>query len=115
LKNGTKIDKKNYKDKFFESIMEGFRYGRGGEDAYRDWNTDYYSPVHPEKGRYSMTGDEEDRAVVMSYIMSGIVRHKLIELCKEDEILRRKVMLIAELVNDFSEKKFVDITPYMRE
>lgn len=98
--------------------IEGFRYGSGGEEAYRDWNTDYYSPVHPEKGfinRYSMTGDEEDRAVVMSYIMSGIVRQKLVELCKEDEILRRKVMLIAELVNEFAGKKFIDITPYMRE
>ena len=93
-----------------------FRYGAGGEIAYTDFYTDYYAASHPHKGfinLYSMTGDEEDRAEIIAYMMSTIERPVLIGYCREDSILLKKVKLAATLVNKFAGSDFIDVTPFL--
>jgi len=96
--------------------IPGFRYGYGGEEAYTDTYRDYYSATHPEKGflnLYSMTGDEEDRAEIMAYIMSGIERETLIRYCRVDDILRKKVKCITDLVHGFAGTRFIKTDPFL--
>jgi|GEM_PF-2682758 hypothetical protein len=86
---------------------DGFCYGNGGADAYADYlanGTDFYSPVNPHQGfinRYSLTGDEEDRAELMAFIMTDYERPVVTELLQKDHILREKSRLLARLFNDF--------------
>ena len=85
-----------------------FRYGQGGAATYEGENTqiDWYSFIHPKKGflnRYSTTGEEEDRCEVFSLIMSDKERHFLINFCKKDRLLRKKVKLILSILRDISE------------
>ncbi|HLT81602.1 MAG TPA: hypothetical protein VKZ86_11255 [Cyclobacteriaceae bacterium] len=86
---------------------DGFCYGSGGADAYADYlanGTDFYSPVNPHRGfinRYSLTGDEEDRAELMAFIMSDHDRPVITELLEKDDVLREKSRLLARLFADF--------------
>lgn len=86
---------------------DGFCYGNGGADAYTDYlanGTDFYSPVNPHQGfinRYSLTGDEEDRAELMAFIMTDYERPVVTELLQKDHILREKSRLLARLFTDF--------------
>jgi len=86
---------------------DGFCYGNGGADAYNEYlthGTDFYSPVNPHRGfinRYSLTGDEEDRAELMAFIMTDYERPFVAELLQKDQILREKSRLLARLFSDF--------------
>jgi hypothetical protein len=86
---------------------DGFCYGNGGADAYTDClanGTDFYSPINPRQGfinRYSLTGDEEDRAELMAFIMTDHERPMVAELLQKDHILRKKSRLLARLFADF--------------
>jgi hypothetical protein len=86
---------------------DGFCYGSGGADAYAEYlanGTDFYSPVNPHQGfinRYSLTGDEEDRAEMMAFIMTDYERPMVTELLQKDQILWEKSRLLARLFADF--------------
>jgi len=76
---------------------KGFKYGNGGASTYDDSETDYISPVHPQKGfinRYQMSGDEEDRAEMMAFWMSDIERPDIESLLKTDPIIKQKFELL---------------------
>lgn len=87
---------------------DGFCYGKGGADAYSEYiakGTDFYSPNNPHQGfinLYSLTGDEEDRAELMAFIMTDYERPMIEELLQKDAILRDKSRLLARLLADFS-------------
>lgn len=87
---------------------DGFCYGTGGADAYSEYmakGTDFYSPNNPHQGfinLYSLTGDEEDRAELMAFIMTDYERPMVEELLQKDAILRQKSRLLARLLQDFS-------------
>lgn len=87
---------------------DGFCYGRGGAEAYAEYmakGTDFYSPNNPHQGfinLYSLTGDEEDRAELMAFIMTDYERPFVEELLQKDVILREKSRLLARLLKDFS-------------
>lgn len=87
---------------------DGFCYGKGGADAYSEYmakGTDFYSPNNPQQGfinLYSLTGDEEDRAELMAFIMTDFERPMVEELLQKDAILRDKSRLLARLLEDFS-------------
>lgn len=87
---------------------DGFCYGNGGADAYSEYmakGTDFYSPNNPHQGfinLYSLTGDEEDRAELMAFIMTDYERPMIAELLQKDVILREKSRLLVRLLKDFS-------------
>lgn len=84
---------------------KGFAYGSGGVTAYDDPETDYISPVHPKKGfinRYSMTGDEEDRAEMMAFWMSDAKRGDLKNLMLSDPIIKAKLALLLKTYEGFA-------------
>lgn len=87
---------------------DGFCYGKGGADAYSEYmakGTDFYSPNNPHQGfinLYSLTGDEEDRAEMMAFIMTDYERPMMAELLQKDAILREKSRLLMRLLSDFS-------------
>jgi hypothetical protein len=86
---------------------DGFCYGKGGAEAYADYmanGTDFYTPDNPQQGfinRYSLTGDEEDRAELMAFLMTDYERPVIAELLKKDLILREKSKLLTRLLQDF--------------
>lgn len=88
-----------------------FEYGEGGEVAYRkeSKSIDWYHLSHPAKGfvnRYSMLGQEEDRAELVGLIMGNKKRRDtLIEYCKTDEILKRKVLYVINELNTLVKSK----------
>ena len=90
---------------------DGFCYGDGGESAYRTFmkdGVDYYSPSNPHHGfinRYSMTGDEEDRAEIMAFIMTDRELESFIGLYKKDQTIRNKTKLLFKLIHDFSDSQ----------
>jgi hypothetical protein len=92
---------------------EGFNYGCGGASAYADAierYIDVYSPTNPRKGfvnLYSLTGDEEDRAELLAYILTDFERPMLISLLKKDEILKQKIEALRSLLNSFTGEPFL--------
>ncbi len=89
----------------------GFKYGGGGVTAYADSETDYISPVHPQKGfinRYSMTGDEEDRAEMMAFWMTDEKRPDFQNLLLTDERLVKKLKLLKTTYERFAGEKFFE-------
>lgn len=85
-----------------------FEYGDGGASAYAEYvnkGTDFYSPGNPYPGfinRYAMTGDEEDRAELMAFIMTDAERPMLESFLRKDAILKRKIDLLKSLLENFS-------------
>jgi len=82
--------------------IDGFVYGDGGASTYADTVTDYYSPGHPAEGfvnLYSMSGDEEDRCEIVAFIMTDAESAQVLELCKTDARLDKKVEMLRELFN----------------
>jgi hypothetical protein len=97
-----------------ELNIDGFQYGSGGVTAYADPDTDYYTPIHPEKGfmnLYSMTGDEEDRCEIIAFYLTDDEAERAIQLLLEDEILMKKYKLLAELVNNVSGDIILPVNP----
>lgn len=92
---------------------EGFCYGNGGASVYLDYEkskTDFYSPVNPKRGfvnLYSLTGDEEDRAELIAFIMNDHERAVIKNLCTKDEILSKKMALLLKLITDHTHRDFV--------
>lgn len=91
-------------DKWARKNKRKFDYGKGGEIAYHDENKniDYYTINHPQKGfvnLYSTMGQEEDRCEIVSLIMNDNERPLLIEFCKKDRRLKKKVKLISRKMN----------------
>lgn len=90
-----------------------FHYGKGGAHAYAEYinkGTDFYSPGHPAPGfvnRYATTGDEEDRAELMAFLMTRSERKYLQYFISSDTILRHKLELLRELVEKHSDCRFV--------
>jgi hypothetical protein len=71
---------------------------------------DVYSPTNPEKGfinLYSLTGDEEDRAEILAYLLTDFERPMLLSLLKKDEILNRKIEALTTLLNTFIGEPFL--------
>jgi hypothetical protein len=87
--------------------IENFCYGSGGETAYQQTalgKTDFFSPTNPEKGfinRYSLTGDEEDRAELMAFLMTDSDQSTIRQLVKKDDIIYKKSLLLCELLSTF--------------
>jgi hypothetical protein len=85
---------------------DGFCYGHGGAEAYADCltkGTDFFTPENPHMGfvnRYSLTGDEEDRAELMAFLMTDFDRPVIEHLMKKDLILRKKSFLLAKMLRD---------------
>lgn len=96
---------------------DGFCYGNGGASAYTDYinkGTDFYTPSNPQKGfinRYSLTGDEEDRAELMAFIMTDFERPLIVRLYRDDEIIRKKTAMLIGLLSEFTHQaiKFPEI------
>lgn len=87
-----------------------FEYGNGGGSAYEAANRtiNWRAYVHPQKGfvnLYSTTGEEEDRSEIVALIMTDSGRHYLVEFCKKDRKLRRKVRLALKLLDKVSGTK----------
>lgn len=87
-----------------------FKYGNGGASAYEGENRyiDWYSFIHPKKGflnLYSTTGEEEDRCEVFALIMTDSERHYLLDYCKKDRLLRKKVKLMLGILSFISEEE----------
>jgi len=94
-------------DKWTSRNKKKFRYGNGGASTYEGENTkiDWYSFIHPQKGfvnLYSTTGQEEDRCEIVSLIMSDEERKFLFKLSEKDKIIRKKVKLMLELLDNIS-------------
>jgi hypothetical protein len=96
--------------------VENFCYGSGGEAAYHQTElgkTDFFSPTNPEKGfinRYSLTGDEEDRAELMAFLMTDSDQSTIRQLLKKDDIIYKKSLLLCELLSTFM--SFTSPFPY---
>jgi hypothetical protein len=106
-----------WKNMYFDWVQwnklnpEGFVYGTGGT-GYMETEPDYYSVTHPLNGflnLYSMTGGEEDRCEIVSFLMSVMQRPFLLRYYSSDSILRRKIRFISDFVNNFAGEKFIDI------
>lgn len=86
---------------------DGFCYGQGGAEAYSEYlvkGTDFYTPNNPYRGfinLYSLTGDEEDRAELMAFLMTDFERPEVEKLLRKDQVLRKKTQLLAKLFIDF--------------
>ncbi len=84
---------------------KNFKYGDGGKVAHREESKsiDWYYLSHTVKGfvnRYSMLGQEEERAELVALIMGNDKRRDtLIEYCKTDEILKNKVQYVINELN----------------
>lgn len=87
---------------------DGFCYGNGGASAYTEYiskGTDFYSPINPKKGfvnLYSITGDEEDRAELVAFMMTDTERPLLMGLYKKDVIIKKKADMVLKLLSDFT-------------
>jgi len=90
-----------------------FCYGEGGETIYRSGQVrsqDYYSASNPIPGfinLYSLTGDEEDRAEVLAYLMTDEERPMLMTLLTKDTILVSKIQLLQNLLNQHTGHQLV--------
>lgn len=87
-------------DKWQVLNVPGFRYAGKGTMAYTQ--KDKMKKMKLQKGfmnKYSQTGMEEDRAEIMEAIMLYPENKHLIRRCQRDEIIRKKVNLINEIVN----------------
>lgn len=87
-----------------------FKYGDGGNSAYKPENRgiNWRAYTHPRKGfvnLYSTTGEEEDRSEIVSLIMTDSGRHNLLEFCKKDKKLRKKVRLAMKFLDRVSGTK----------
>lgn len=89
---------------------ENFCYGSGGVMAYEQMSfgkTDFFSPTNPQKGfinHYSITGDEEDRAELLAFLMTDFDRPVVQKLMQQDEIIQKKSLLLCELLSSFTLK-----------
>lgn len=87
---------------------ENFCYGSGGAMAYEQTafgKTDFFSPTNPQKGfinHYSITGDEEDRAELLAFLMTDFDRPVIQRLIQQDDIIRKKSLLLCELLTNFT-------------
>lgn len=87
---------------------QDFCYGDGGSSAYVEYlanGTDFYTPTNPIKGfvnRYSLTGDEEDRAELLAFLMTDADRPVVERLIKHDDVIHKKTLLLCELLSGFA-------------
>jgi hypothetical protein len=84
---------------------DGFCYGNGGRDAYEletARGIDFYSPSNPREGfinRYSLLGDEEDRAEMIAFLMNDLEKEVIVGLIARDAVLQRKSALLMQLLH----------------
>lgn len=74
-----------------------FRYGAGGTEAYKNPKFNWRGTSNRKEGflnQYSMLSQEEDRSEITAFIMTDIERDTIINLIKQDKILRKKVKLL---------------------
>lgn len=81
-----------------------FMYGSGGAIQYKEGSTkkNWYKLTHFKEGfvnEYSSLGQEEDRAELMAILMNKPRRDTLIDYCKTDEYLKKKVHYLINEMN----------------
>ena len=92
-------------DKWTKFNRRKFNYGNGGQIAYKKdtlKKNNWSSLSHPIKGfvnLYSTLGQEEDRCEIVALIMQDSKREILIEFCKRDRHLRKKIRFIISELN----------------
>lgn len=82
-----------------------FKYRGAGVLAYADPSINWYAFTHPQKGfmnYYSTTAAEEDRCELVGLLMSDEGADSLKRYFRPDARLRRKVKLVATLLNKIS-------------
>lgn len=103
----TLTEARKYFKRWKKANPKKFEYGYSGymqyDPKYR--NVDFGSHSRPKEGfisYYSMTGDEEDRAVIVSLMMNDRERDDLLKWLPNDEKLLKKVELAIEMLNAIS-------------
>lgn len=100
-----------YRYKEWQSLNEpNFTYGNGGGDAYLEESKDinWYWLTHPKNGFpnwYATTGEEEDRSELVALLMNKSRRDTLVEYCRRDLFLKKKVLYMVNELNNLVETK----------